>query len=206
MFDKEPYKNKSTWRKIWYFLWEDNSLLSWVVNIIVAFILIKFLVYPGLGLLLGGTTHPVVAVVSGSMHHDGSFDQWWAQQKDYYEAFGITREQMESFPYKNGFNKGDIMVLYKRKPDKIKIGDILVFQSGRPDPIIHRVIRKWRYNGEWYFQTKGDHNAVSIQYPSLDETNISEDQIVGVAIIRIPYLGWIKLGALKLMQLAHIIK
>ena len=55
-------------KKIWNFLWNDDSLLSWVVNIVLAFILIKFIVYPGLGFLLS-TTHPVVAVVSESMEH-----------------------------------------------------------------------------------------------------------------------------------------
>ena len=65
-------KNKSTWQKIWYFIWEDDSVLSWIVNIILAFVLIKFIVYPGLGLVFG-TDFPVVAVVSGSMEHEGNF-------------------------------------------------------------------------------------------------------------------------------------
>ena len=64
---------KRTWKKIWYFIWEDNSIWSWIVNIILAFVLIKFIVYPGLGLILS-TSHPVVAVVSESMEHNGNFD------------------------------------------------------------------------------------------------------------------------------------
>ena len=59
-------KERSLLGKIWYFVWEEDSVLSWAVNIVLAFFLIKYLVYPGLGLALG-TTHPVVAVVSGSM-------------------------------------------------------------------------------------------------------------------------------------------
>ena len=55
-------------KKAWHFIWEDDSVLSWLVNIILAFVLIKFIVYPGLGFILQ-TTHPVVAVVSESMEH-----------------------------------------------------------------------------------------------------------------------------------------
>jgi hypothetical protein len=60
--------NKGFWGKVWYFVWHSNSIWSWVANIIIAFVLIKFLVYPGLGLIMG-TTHPIVAVVSESMDH-----------------------------------------------------------------------------------------------------------------------------------------
>jgi signal peptidase I len=60
---------KKLWKKVWYFVWEDNSVWSWIVNIILAFVLIKFVVYPGLGFVLT-TSHPVVAVVSGSMEHN----------------------------------------------------------------------------------------------------------------------------------------
>ena len=65
----------STWKKVWHFIWEDNSIWSWIVNIILAFILIKFIVYPGLGLALG-TSYPIVAVVSNSMEHEPSMASW----------------------------------------------------------------------------------------------------------------------------------
>ena len=67
---------KKNLKKFWHFIWEEDSLLSWIVNIIIAFILIKFIVYPGLGYLLA-TTHPVVAVVSESMEHNSNFNAWW---------------------------------------------------------------------------------------------------------------------------------
>ena len=60
---------KKLLKKTWHFVWEDNSVWSWIVNVIIAFVLIKFIVYPGLGFFLS-TTHPVVAVVSSSMEHN----------------------------------------------------------------------------------------------------------------------------------------
>ena len=59
---------KKIWKKTWWFIWESDSIWSWIVNIILAFVIIKFLVYPGLGFVMQ-TSHPIVAVVSGSMEH-----------------------------------------------------------------------------------------------------------------------------------------
>jgi len=187
-------------RKIWHFIWEEDSIWSWIVNIVLAFVLIKFVVYPGLGFLLG-TTHPIVAVVSGSMEHDGKFDDWWAVQQEYYYKFNISKEEFLSFKFKNGFNKGDIMILVGKNPTTINVGDVIVFNGGITDPIIHRVIRKWEENGKIYFQTKGDHNMQSMQL----ESRIPESQVVGEAFFRIPLLGYIKIWFVNLLQLLHVI-
>jgi signal peptidase I len=183
---------KKAWKKTWNFVWHSNSVWSWIVNIILAFILIKFIVYPLLGLVLA-TSHPIVAVVSESMEHDQSFDQWWLSQSQWYEKEGITKEVFQTFSYKNGFDKGDIMFLYGKKSNKIEIGDILVFNAHQANPIIHRVVQKWYLRGEYHFQTKGDHNQNSIQTNILDETDIAEEKVIGVGVLRIPFLGWIKI-------------
>ncbi len=196
---------KPTLKKIWYFLWESDSIWSWIVNFIIAFILVKFIVYPGLGYLLG-TTFPVVEVVSGSMEHDGSFDDWWQSsaycdgnectQEQWYANHNVSKEIFDEYRFKNGFNKGDIMVLLGVEPKTIKTGDVIVFMSKeRSDPIIHRVMIK---NGDetsgFVFQTKGDHNVDS--GVGLD-TDIQESNILGKAVFRIPYLGWIKIAAVS---------
>ncbi len=184
---------KKTWKKIWHFIWYEDSILSWIVNVILAFILVKFLIYPGLGLLLG-TTHPVVAVVSGSMEHEGlGFDDWWQQNNELYSELGITKEEFSSYKFKNGFNKGDLMVLVSVK--ELKRGDVLVFLGEAPGPIIHRIVKIDNQNNEIYAQTKGDNNLGSRE----DEFGITEDRMIGKAVFRIPYLGWIKLGFLKLI-------
>ena len=189
---------KTVLKKTWYFIWEDDSVLSWIVNIILAFILIKFLVYPGLGLVLGGTSHPIVAVVSSSMEHDGSFDMWWEMHEGFYDNYNISKDGFMEFPFENGFNKGDIMVLYRSPPESIDVGDVIVFKANRPDPIIHRVVKKWEDDG-YHFQTKGDHNPASIRTFQLDETDIQEENLVGEAVVRIPLLGWVKIGAVELL-------
>src|SRR3989338_3553698 len=186
---------KKTLKQVWNFIWNDDSIWSWLANIALAFILIKFIVYPGLAFVLA-TTHPVVAVVSESMEHNANFDNYWERAQGFYVANNIMKTHFESFPLKNGFNKVDIMVLKGKKAADIKVGDIIVFWSARKDPIIHRIVKKWQENGAYYFQTKGDNyitNPASIKNPLLDETRISQDKVIGNAVFKIPILGYIKI-------------
>lgn len=190
--DKAALKQAA--KKAWHFLWHEDSFLSWLVNIVLAFVLIKFIVYPLLGAMLG-TSFPIVAVVSPSMEHRESFDLWWGDFGGWYEKNNITKAEFKQFPLKNGFDKGDIIILRRATPENIRIGDVIVFQSHRqqprPDPIIHRVVKV-----SSVFQTKGDNNARQINDCGdgcLDETNIAAQQIYGKAVLRIPFLGWVKI-------------
>ncbi len=188
---------KTGFQRLKYFMFDDDSAWSWVFDILVAFILIKFLVYPGLGFLLG-TSHPIVAVVSGSMEHDGSFDDWWNEHESFYLKLGISKDSFLDYSFRNGFNTGDIMILKGKSPEDIEIGDVIVYQ-GKTDPVIHRVVKKWHEGGYYYYQAKGDHNSMS----NFNEIKIREDQIIGykdhdkgsVALFRIPFLGYIKIAA-----------
>ena len=132
----------------------------------------------------------------------GSFDDWWASeaicplgpctQKDWYNQNGITRDEFKSFIFKNGFNTGDIIILLGSDPDSIKIGDVIVFASNKPYPIIHRVVEI----NEGVFQTKGDHNPAK----GPDDIDIAQDRLIGRAVVRIPYLGWIKIWFFRMVD------
>ncbi len=194
---------KTKLRKIWHFIWEEDSFLSWVVNIVLAFLLVKFIIYPGLGLLLG-TGYPVVAVVSCSMEHNlpiggcsldhTQFDSWFSSQKDLYEKLLINRNKFLDYRFMNGFNKGDLIVLTGY--GKVNVGDVIVFRGASKEPIIHRVVRINNINGKILYHTKGDNNNGS----RADELDIGEDRYVGKAVFRIPYLGWVKLAFMELLQ------
>ncbi len=201
---------KPVLKKVWHFIWVDESVLSWLVNVVLAFVIIKFLVYPGMGFALG-TSHPIVAVVSGSMEHDGSFDEWWnsnalchnqtgnrevaCTQAEHYSGYGISREEFKRFRFSNGFDRGDLMLLVGSRSDSIAIGDVLVFSRSETDPVIHRVVRAWEDESTqvYYFRTKGDHNTRSYAGGNINEISIHEDRLIGRAVLRLPYLGWIKI-------------
>ncbi|MBN2453917.1 signal peptidase I [Candidatus Woesearchaeota archaeon] len=196
---KQKSKPESFLGRAWYFIWDDNSVWSWLVNILLAFVLIKFVVYPGLGLVLS-TSHPVVAVVSDSMHHDASFDEWWSSHSDKYQDYSITKEEFRSFKLHNGFNKGDIIVLRGSEPQGLKVGDIIVFFGKEPDPIIHRVIQTWQEGDTHYFKTKGDKNPGFVA----GEEEISEDRVVGRAWFRIPFVGYVKIIFTEVLRILGV--
>lgn len=203
-------------KQFWHYLWYDDSIGSYIVNFIVAFIFIKFIFFPAVGFALNND-YPIVAIVSGSMEHkivdhricsnyvlDTSkksldTDEWWKMCGNYYvSSFNITREKYDEFDYTNGLNIGDVMILYGSEPKDIEVGDILVFvpQSKaffeQKGPVIHRVVKKWQdENGKYHFQTKGDHNAESFNN---FENDITEENVIGVAVVKIPFIGYVKIA------------
>jgi signal peptidase I len=202
---KELYK--SFLGKVWYFIWYDDSLLSWIVNVILAFLIVKFIFYPLLSLFVG-TSLPLVAVVSSSMEHRGvdegsvyrmcggvvddsnrfGLDEWWDVCGAWYEEnFDIYLSDFRGFPLSDGFNKGDIILL--RGAQNIDLGDVVVFHSGKKYPIIHRVVG---FSNEGVV-TKGDNNPGLIRDSELDESDVNVDVILGKAYARIPYLGYVKI-------------
>ena len=141
-------KLKKFLKDAWNFIWHSDSLISWVISFILAFLIVKYVIYVGLGLLFG-TGFPIVAVVSGSMEHDGlDFDSWWNENSKWYESNDISLEMFNEFDFKRGFNKGDIMVLFGVEAKNINKGDILVFEANSKYPVIHRVVKVWSEDEE----------------------------------------------------------
>ncbi|RME53920.1 signal peptidase I [Candidatus Woesearchaeota archaeon] len=134
------------------------------------------------------------------MEHEGSFDVWWSAQEDKYLALNITKQVFERFPFKNGFNKGDIMVIVGTDPEDIEVGDVIVFEANKPYPIIHRVVHVWREDGKLYFRTKGDNNDRSIVAPDLNELQIDPAYYLGRAVFRIPYVGYVKIVFVDMLR------
>ena len=164
----------------------QRGILGWLLQVFIIFLVIKFILYPGLGLILD-TSQPVVAVISGSMEHPGSFEQWWEGQQQFYDTYDITETQFRRFPLMNGFEQGDLIVL--RGAKDLKIGDIIVFEATGNVLIIHRIIAVHEQGETRSYTTKGDNNAGVLP----QETSISEERIIGKSLISIPYLGNIRI-------------
>jgi len=220
---------KETIQKSWKWIWHSDSILSWIIALILIFIVVKFLFFPGLSLVMG-TQLPLSGVESSSMNHQIvedelgklglcgqsyteeqkkhlNFDEYWELCGGWYKKRNILKEDFEKFSFKNGFKKGDIIIAYGRfKP---KVGDVIIFQpnpqSIAPRPIIHRIIKIEETDQGLIFQTKGDHNkeqlTVSNNIYRTDETQITQDQIIGKAVLKIPYLGWFKIWATEFFKI-----
>jgi len=180
---------KETWKKIWHFLWHSNSIWSILVDIILIFLILKFVLLPGFGLIVGSKV-PLVIIESGSMEHQGSFDQWWNLHGTWYKENNISEETVSSWGFHNGMNKGDVILVTGNKNKDYKIGDVIVFSVQENNvPIIHRIIAIHDLDGEIFYETKGDHNDGQHSYEKL----IAKNQVLGKASFRVPYIGWIKL-------------
>ncbi len=75
-------------------------------------------------------------------------------------------------------------------------------------PIIHRAIDKKEIDDSWYFLTKGDNNLVPdgsfvilnktdeyilIEYNNSNVIYISETEILGIVVFKIPFIGYFKI-------------
>jgi len=181
------------WGKFWYLLWKDNSLKGWIFSVIFLFVFIKFIFFPLLSLVTG-TILPLAIVESCSMYHEGNlfsdYDEWFSEHDSKYSMYQIEKNIFESFKFKNGFNKGDILFIIGAKPEKLRIGDVIIFDASQRNPIIHRIIKIEIKDEEYIFSTIGDNNNGQLSF----EKNIKSKQIVGKAIFRLaPYAGWGKL-------------
>ena len=177
----------------WFIVWKDESFKGWIISIIFIFIVIKFVFFPVLSLTTG-TNLPLAIVESCSMYHKGNlfsnYDSWWTRHDSKYSEIQLNKEQFKNFIFKNGFSKGDILFIVKAKPEKLKSGDVIIFNGGRQNPIIHRIINAKTENEKYIFSTMGDNNNGQLSV----EKEINSEQLIGKAAFRItPSLGWAKL-------------
>lgn len=166
-------------------LWENIKYI--VLGIVFAIALNK-----SLGFILH-TDLPIVAVMTGSMVHDVTTPYRHYQYLQ--ENFNYTKDLIDSWPIKNGFRPGDVILIKGVPTEELKVGDVIVFTyEGQPVPIIHRIIQ---IDKDDYPYTKGDHNPVLDPDCKLFEKNIDycwkRTSIKGKAVFWIPFLGLPKL-------------
>lgn len=169
-------------KKFWNYLQKD-SWDSLIVFLILAVVLIRFIIFPGLSLVTG-TELPLVIVESCSMyHHEKGFEK--ILDNNIYRQYNILLEDTKDWDFQNGVNKGD--VIFVIAPKNLEVGDLIIFEGGENHPIIHRLIKE-----DEPYSTKGD-NHITNHNQLESEKAISEEQLIGKAVFRVPYLGWIKL-------------
>jgi len=186
-------KFKKFLKRFWQIVWKDDSFKGWLISLLFIFVVIKFIFFPLLNLATG-TSLPLAIVESCSMYHSGNifgnFDNWWERHETKYASFSVDKTKFEDFTLKKGFSKGDIIFIIRARPEKLKIGDVIIFNSNQKNPIIHRIIKITQEDDEYIFSTIGDNNNGQLSV----ETTISEDQLVGKAVFNLfPAVGWAKL-------------
>ena len=98
-----------------------------------------------------------------------------------YFRFGLLVVATESM---TGYlNKGDAIIYEQYQEQIIKKGQVIVFDSNNRK-VIHRVIDITERNGEIRIYTKGDANETA------DPDYITTDDVIGVEVLKIKYLGY----------------
>jgi signal peptidase I len=80
-------------------------------------------------------------------------------------------------------NIGDAVIFRSDKNDRIKKGDIVIFEKNSIKTV-HRVVEISNFNGQVRYYTKGDSNA------TVDEGFITRKDITGIVKFKIQYLGY----------------
>ena len=184
---------KKFFEKFWFIVWKDDSPKGWLISLLFLFVVIKFIFFPLLSFATG-TLLPLAIVESCSMYHQGNlfsdYDEWWEDALPKYSGFEINKTEFSNFIFRKGFNKGDILFIVGAKPEKLEVGDVIIFQAGQKNPVIHRIVNITKENDKFYFSTIGDNNAGQLGV----EKKISQEQLIGKAVFKImPYAGWVKL-------------
>jgi signal peptidase I len=163
---------------------QKDTWTSLILTLVFAFILIKFLFFPGLSLLTG-TSLPLVIVESCSMYHfENGFEKIFTENSLYRNKL-INLEDTDSWDFQNGFSKGD--VIFVVGAGDIEVGDVIIFNGGSRYPLIHRVISAGKTYG-----TKGDNYKTNSNQLPIEKT-INDEAVVGRALFKIPTIGWVKL-------------
>lgn len=197
------------------YIFKGDDLLSHVLFFVVLFVLFKFILLPTIGFLMG-TQYPMTVIVSSSMEQDlnsqsmcgesisNDDSTYWDVCGDFYENnLNISKNDFSTYSYSSGLNRGDVIIVFGKKFENIEEGDVILFKGQdkvtlednteeslfylRYGPIIHRVVNVTVNESGSFFTTKGDNNPAIMQ----KETNIPQEDVLGTAVFRIPYLGLI---------------
>lgn len=177
---KDVFSISDFLKKVWNFLWKEESLASYLAFILVVFLFLRFAFFPAFLFVTGYSD--VAAVVSSSMERNELTEHTfyrWLEQNDF------DMEEVEEWPFLDGLDIGDVIFVRKAEPEDIQVGDVVLFYSNRKQ-IVHRVVFIEEDRGNYYYTTKGDANMRI----SESETDIPYDLIRGKLVGRVPYLGY----------------
>lgn len=162
-------------KNLFEYIFFGNDLLSDLLFFIFVIIIygLIYIFYPPL----------FSVIVSPSMEHTNFYISK-------YKPYNITINDFYHFPYPNGLYIGDMMIIFPINTEYLEKGDVILYKGisiFKGEDIFHRIIG---YNGT-NFIIMGDNNPGPIYIE--DEEDMPPSRIIGVGILRIPFLGYIKL-------------
>lgn len=93
------------------------------------------------------------------------------------------------------FDVGDIVIVARRNPQLLKVGDIIQFRGEESSiPTVHRIISTKDEGGTKLFVTKGDANNGPDRMP------VPPENVTGTVIFTVPKAGWVPISIRQLFS------
>ena len=169
---------KKRLKKFWHFFWHEESIASYIVFFIVAYIILKYVAFP-IFLFAFGLSDVTAVMTTSMVHTNPNFENTYY---GWLETRNISREQTMDWPFQNGLQVGDAIFVKKVKKEEIQLGDVIVYYAPTGVSIIHRVVNI----EDSVYTTKGDANPNPLSF----ENEIPLELIKGEAIYKIPFFGY----------------
>lgn len=99
-------------------------------------------------------------------------------------VFPVRPAVIYSGSMRPAFEVGDIVIVAKRNPKLLRVGDVISYKSkDSPVPTVHRIVAIRSESGREVFITRGDANT-------RDDPPVTEENVTGKVILVVPRLGW----------------
>lgn len=181
---------KKTWENV------TSGSLGWVIYIALG-ILLAILLNNGLGLAFS-TEYPVVTVKSRSMDPT-------LKVGDMVFVYGRGEYDVGDIIVFEGWRKTPIIHRVVAKATRFENGSVEVRTQDGFDDVTEGSLREAAEaelrnedSGSIYL-TKGDNNPICDQCPGSNRPIVRNKDIHGRKVLRLPYLGWVKLGLLRVI-------
>ncbi|MGB9792263.1 MAG: signal peptidase I [Thermacetogeniaceae bacterium] len=107
-------------------------------------------------------------------------------------VFPVRPAVIYSGSMRPAFEVGDIVIVAKRNPKLLRVGDVISYRSkGSPVPTVHRIVAIRNESGREVFITRGDANT-------RDDPPVPEENVTGKVILVVPRLGWASIAVREL--------
>lgn len=97
--------------------------------------------------------------------------------------------------------EGDVVFSYRKPPESIGVGDVIIYEGSAGKLIIHRVVDVKVINGEYYYVTKGDNNLMVdiVEFSGPNRAGVPYERVKGVVasigdfVVKVPYIGYLSI-------------
>lgn len=102
--------------------------------------------------------------------------------------FGFSLQRVSSDSMEPALDSGEIVIVKKVDPSTLELGDVIAYRANKGiyqgERVTHQISKEpYEKDGVYYFTTRG------IKPEAVDDPEISEEQVIGEVLYKIPFAG-----------------